>query len=47
MIETTDLKKSYGQVQALRGVSFTIAPAENSVYLPRADWELWADLDNS
>jgi ABC-2 type transport system ATP-binding protein len=28
MIEITDLKKSYGQVQALRGVSFTIAPGQ-------------------
>ena len=28
MIEITDLKKSYGQVQALRGVSFAIAPGQ-------------------
>ena len=28
MIEATDLKKSYGQVEALRGVSFSIAPGQ-------------------
>ncbi len=28
MIEITDLKKSYGQVQALRGISFAIAPGQ-------------------